>query len=68
MTTSPRFLAVTSPRFLAVTGPTASGKTDLSLALAERMPAEIISMDSRQVYIGMDIGTDKIEAPARRVV
>lgn len=57
-----------APVFLAVTGPTASGKTDLSLALAERMPAEIVSMDSRQVYIGMDIGTDKIDDPSRRRV
>ena len=46
--------------FLAVTGPTASGKTDLSLALAEHLDIEIISMDSRQVYAGMDIGTDKV--------
>ena len=58
----------TTPSFLAVTGPTASGKTDLSLALAERMPAEIVSMDSRQVYIGMDIGTDKVDASVRRRV
>lgn len=53
------------PSFLAITGPTASGKTDLSLALAERIPAEIVSMDSRQVYAGMDIGTDKVSAEAR---
>ena len=58
----------TIPLFLAVTGPTASGKTDLSLALAERMPAEIVSMDSRQVYIGMDVGTDKVDASVRRRV
>jgi tRNA dimethylallyltransferase len=51
---------VSAPEFLAITGPTASGKTDLSLALAERTPAEVVSMDSRQVYAGMDIGTDKI--------
>ena len=55
----------TSASFLAVTGPTASGKTDLSLALAGRMPAEIVSMDSRQVYIGMDVGTDKVDASVR---
>lgn len=48
------------PAFLAVTGPTASGKTDLSLALAAHLDIEIISMDSRQVYRGMDIGTDKV--------
>ena len=54
--------------FLAVTGPTASGKTDLSLALAEQFDIEIISMDSRQVYQGMDIGTDKVLAEDRQRV
>lgn len=55
-------------------GPTASGKTDLSLRLAERLAArgravEIISVDSVQVYRGMDIGTAKPDAQARsRVV
>ncbi len=44
---------------LAITGPTASGKTALSLALAEHLSAEIISCDSMQVYRGMDIGTAK---------
>ncbi len=47
------------PVLLAITGPTASGKTALSLSLAERLPGEIISADSRQVYRGMDIGTAK---------
>lgn len=47
------------PAFLAIVGPTASGKTALSLALAERLDVEIISMDSRQIYRGMDIGTGK---------
>ncbi len=49
-----------SPDFLAILGPTASGKTALSLALARRMDAEIISMDSRQIYRGMDVGTGKV--------
>lgn len=40
-------------------GPTASGKTDLALALAERLPVEIVSVDSALVYRGMDIGTAK---------
>jgi len=57
-----------SPRFLAITGPTASGKTDLSLAVAERLRVEVISMDSRQVYRGMDIGTDKVGSAARGAV
>jgi len=56
------------PRFLAITGATASGKTELSLALAERIPVEIISMDSRQVYTGMDIGTAKVDAGERAAV
>ncbi len=42
-----------------ITGPTASGKTSLALDIARRVPVEIISMDSRQVYRGMDIGTAK---------
>ncbi|MBR0085108.1 MAG: tRNA (adenosine(37)-N6)-dimethylallyltransferase MiaA, partial [Lachnospiraceae bacterium] len=41
-------------------GPTAVGKTRLSLMLAEKIGAEIISADSMQVYRGMDIGTAKI--------
>lgn len=53
------------PAALALTGPTASGKTALALALAERLGAEIISMDSRQVYRAMDIGTAKADAAAR---
>lgn len=44
---------------LVIAGPTAVGKTALSLLLAERDGAEIISADSRQVYQGMDIGTAK---------
>lgn len=50
---------------LALFGPTASGKTALSLRLARRLRAEIISMDSRQVYRGMDIGTAKIRPEER---
>ena len=50
---------------LAITGPTASGKTALSLALAERLGAEIISIDSMQIYKDMDIGTAKATADER---
>lgn len=42
-----------------ITGPTAVGKTDLSVALADRLDADILSFDSRQIYRGMDIGTAK---------
>lgn len=40
-------------------GPTAAGKTDIAIALAEKYPVEIISVDSALVYKGMDIGTAK---------
>ncbi len=42
-----------------LTGPTASGKTELALALSDYLPIEIISADSRQIYRFMDIGTAK---------
>jgi len=44
---------------VCITGPTACGKTELALQLAERIPLEIISMDSALVYRGLDIGTAK---------
>lgn len=47
------------PRCVCLTGPTACGKSALALALAERFPIEIVSMDSALVYRGMDIGTAK---------
>ena len=53
---------------VGIVGPTASGKTDLALALARRVDAEILVADSRQVYRGMDIGTAKPDAAARRGV
>ena len=54
------------PRVLAVLGPTASGKSALGLALAERLGGEIISCDSTAVYRGFDIGTDKPSIDERR--
>jgi tRNA dimethylallyltransferase len=54
------------PPLLVICGPTATGKTGLSLALADAFPgAEVISADSRQVYRGMDIGTAKVSAAER---
>ena len=47
-------------RVLVLTGPTAVGKTQLSLALAQRLDGEIVSADSVQVYKGVDIGSDKV--------
>src|SRR5688500_7270967 len=46
-------------------GPTASGKSALAMALAERFDGEIVSVDSAQVYRGMDIGTAKPDASTR---
>ena len=53
---------------LFVIGPTASGKSTLALALARRFGGEIISVDSAQVYRGMDIGTAKPDAATRAEV
>ena len=50
------------PKVLCLAGPTASGKTDIALQLAERYPLRLISVDSAQVYRGMDIGTGKPDA------
>ena len=49
----------TLPPAIAIMGPTASGKTAAALAIAQVIPAEIISVDSALVYRGMDIGTAK---------
>ncbi len=48
------------PKVVSVVGPTASGKTDLAVALAEKYNGEVISCDSRQVYRHLDIGTAKV--------
>jgi tRNA dimethylallyltransferase len=48
-----------STNLLAIIGPTASGKSDLALGLAHETGGEILSVDSMQVYRGMDIGTAK---------
>ena len=53
---------------VALIGSTAVGKTALSLSIAEKLNAEIISVDSRQVYRYMDIGTDKISQSFRREI
>jgi tRNA dimethylallyltransferase len=55
-----------TPLVLAVLGPTASGKSALGLALAERLGGEILNCDSTAVYRGFDIGTDKVPAAEQR--
>lgn len=52
----------------AIIGATAVGKTALSISIAEKLNAEIISVDSRQVYRYMDVGTDKVSAALRREI
>ena len=46
-------------QFIAIVGPTASGKTSLSIQLAQKLDTQIVCMDSMQVYQRMDIGTAK---------
>lgn len=53
---------------ICIIGPTAVGKTALSLNLARRLCAEVVSVDSRQVYRYMDVGTDKASDAARREI
>jgi tRNA dimethylallyltransferase len=53
------------PLLLAIVGPTAVGKTAISLQLAGELGGEIVSADSRQIYRGLDIGTDKA-SPAQQ--
>ena len=59
---------MTAPRWIGLAGPTASGKSAVALALAERVPIEIISVDSALIYRGMDIGTAKPSATERATV
>lgn len=50
---------VTMEKLLVICGPTGTGKTDLAIKLAKKFNGEIVSADSRQVYLGMDIATGK---------
>src|SRR5262245_47829506 len=56
------------PRIVLLLGSTASGKSAVSLELAQRLDAEILSVDSMQVYRRMDIGTAKPSAAERAAV
>src|SRR5207302_422511 len=53
-------------KLVAVLGPTATGKSALALAIAERFGGEIVNCDSTAVYRGFDVGTDKIATADRR--
>ncbi|MCH8529492.1 MAG: tRNA (adenosine(37)-N6)-dimethylallyltransferase MiaA [Saccharospirillum sp.] len=59
-------MSADKPTAIFLMGPTAAGKTDLSLALTERLGCEIVSVDSALVYKGMNIGTAKPDAELRR--
>ncbi|MBW3140520.1 tRNA (adenosine(37)-N6)-dimethylallyltransferase MiaA [Ferrimonas balearica] len=63
----------TRPLAICLMGPTASGKTDLAIALRQRLPVELLSVDSALIYRGMDIGTakptaDELEAAPHRLI
>lgn len=58
----------TAQPLLAVVGATASGKSDLAVALAERLGGEVVNTDAMQLYRGMDIGTAKLGPAERRGV
>jgi tRNA dimethylallyltransferase len=57
--------ALVRRRVILLMGPTGAGKSDLALRLCERLPLEIVSVDSAMVYRGMDIGTAKPPAATR---
>jgi tRNA dimethylallyltransferase len=59
---------VSGPPLIAVVGPTATGKSDLGLALAEKLGGEVVNADAMQLYRGMDVGTAKLTASERRGV
>lgn len=51
---------ISKPKIIAIVGPTASGKSGLAIELAKKYSGEVISADSRQVYVGLNIGTGKV--------
>jgi tRNA dimethylallyltransferase len=61
-------VSAVKPPVVFLMGPTASGKSDLAVALAERLDAEIVSVDSAMVYRGLDIGTAKPDPATRERV
>ncbi len=57
---------MTAPLVVAVVGPTATGKSDLGLALAQALAGEVVNADAMQLYRGMDVGTAKLTPAERR--
>ncbi len=62
----PSASAAGSARLIVVTGPTGTGKSELGIAIAERIDGEVVNADSMQLYRGMDIGTAKVPVGQRR--
>ncbi len=65
MTTPPTSRTLPGQRVIAVVGATATGKSDLAIALALRFDGEIVNADAMQLYRGMDIGTAKVPPDQR---
>ena len=59
---------MTAPLVVAVVGPTATGKSDLGVALARALGGEVVNADAMQLYRGMDVGTAKLGPDERRGV
>lgn len=57
----------TNNKLIVIVGPTSSGKSELAVKLARRFDGEIVSADSRQVYLGMDIGTGKVAGSWKKI-
>ena len=60
--------SVSPGRLVVVAGPTGTGKSEIGVALAERLDGEVVNADSMQLYRGMDIGTAKLTPAQRRGV
>lgn len=58
-------MVAVKPPVVAVVGPTAAGKSDLAVALAQRVGGEVVNVDAYQIYRGMDIGTAKLSEAER---
>ena len=61
-----RIMSPPQPLAIVLLGPTASGKSDLAIALAQALDLAVLNVDSRQLYRGMDIGTAKPTAAQRQ--
>jgi len=61
-------MKLSDKKIIVILGPTATGKSELAIKIAKKFNAEIISADSRQVYKGLDIGTEKISRKERQGV